>query len=446
MVCGACGFEGYPGSGPCPLCGAGSSADRLAGESTVPIGEAPTVSPRPAPSVQGRARVPGETVAGRYVVEQVLGRGGMGTVYRVVDGTDGKRRALKVVHSALMEGPEGLDRFRREVELLSRVRHPSVPAVLGWGADGGEPYYVTELIDGADLKTEIRRLGVIPPRDAARLAAEIAEALHAAHEAGIVHRDVKPQNVMLDADGRVHLVDFGIARSVGRGTRILTGTGITLGTPEYMSPEQFETPRVDARSDIYSLGVLLFEMLTGGLPFTGDSPVAVAISHRTEIPRDVRALRPDVPAWLARIVATCLEKDRARRFGNAGELAMALRKSWPARAVRTRHLASGDVVREEDPEVEGFALVLESPSEKTGWESGMALVFEGRHYRLSDVLAPERSVDPWTYRFVSWPEEDVLRLVVDYETDRAERSRRTEGSLLGRLKRLLPGGPDRPLR
>jgi serine/threonine-protein kinase len=383
---------------------------------------------------------------GRYVVEQVLGRGGMGTVYSVVDGTDGRRRALKVVHSAVMEGPEGLDRFRREVELLSRVRHPAVPAVLGWGTDEGEAYYVTELIDGSDLKAEIRRIGLIPPRDAARLASEIADALHAAHLAGVVHRDVKPQNVMLGADGRVHLVDFGIARSVGRGTRILTGTGITLGTPEYMSPEQFDTPRVDARSDIYSLGVLLFEMLTGGLPFTGDSPVAVAISHRTEVPRDVRALRPDVPAWLARIVATCLEKDRARRFANAADLAMALRKSWTTWPVRTRHLASGDVVREEDPDVEGFALVLESPSEKTGWESGMALVFEGRHYRLSDFLAPTRTVDPWTYRFVSWPEEDVLRLVFDYDRDCAERSRKAEGSLLGRLKRLLPGGPVRPLR
>ena len=327
----------------------------------------------------------------------------MGTVYSVVDGTDGRRRALKVVHSAVMEGPEGLDRFRREVELLSRVRHPAVPAVLEWGTDEGEAYYVTELIDGSDLKTEIRRLGLVPPRDAARLASEIAEALHAAHLAGVIHRDVKPQNVMLGADGRVHLVDFGIARSVGRGTRIFTGTGITLGTPEYMSPEQFETPRVDARSDIYSLGVLLFEMLTGGLPFTGDSPVAVAISHRTEAPRDVRTLGPDVPAWLARIVSTCLEKDRARRFANAADLAMALRKSWTTWPVRTRHLASGDVVREEDPEVEGFALVLESPSEKTGWESGMALVFEGRHYRLSDFLAPARTVDPWTYRFVPGP-------------------------------------------
>ena len=383
---------------------------------------------------------------GRYVVEQVLGRGGMGTVYSVVDGTDGQRRALKVVHSAVLEGPEGLDRFRREVELLSRVRHPAVPAVLGWGTDGGEAYYVTELIDGSDLKTEIRRLGLVPPRDAARLASEIADALHAAHLAGVIHRDVKPQNVMLGADGRIHLVDFGIARSVGRGTRILTGTGITLGTPEYMSPEQFDTPRVDARSDIYSLGVLLFEMLTGGLPFTGDSPVAVAISHRTEVPRDVRTLRPDVPAWLARIVATCLEKDRARRFANAADLAMALRKSWSTWPVRARHLASGDVVREEDPEVEGFALVLESPAEKTGWESGMALVFEGRHYKLSDFLAPVRTVDPWTYRFVSWPEEDVLRLVFDYDRDCAERSRKAESSLLSRLKRLLPGGPDRSLR
>jgi len=410
------------------------------------MSEALTALPGATPPGASAGPGVGDEFAGRYRVETLLGRGGMGTVYRVLDGTDGRRKALKVLHPSVMEGPEGLDRFRREVQLLSRVRHAAVPAVDAWGVDGGRAYYVTELVDGTDLKSEIRRVGTVPVREAARLGAEIADALHAVHGAGVIHRDVKPQNVMLEQGGRVRLLDFGIARSVASGTRALTGTGMTLGTPEYMSPEQFDTSRVDARSDIYSLGVLLFEMLTGVLPFQGDSPVSVAISHRTEPPRDVRALRSDVPAWLARIVATCLEKDRARRFATAADLAGALRKSWPEHRVRTRHLRTGDVVREGDAEVDGFSLVLESASERVGWETGMALLFEGRHYRLADLLLPSGDADRWVYRFVPWPDEEVLRRVVDYEADAEERGRMAGGSILGRLRKLLPGGPDGPVR
>lgn len=440
-VCLSCGYDGSREGEDCPLCGTRPHPRPAPSEErTVAIGEAPTVSPATPPQAPGTPLPEGETFAGRWVVEALLGRGGMGTVYRVRDGRDGGRKALKILHASVMEGPDGLVRFRREVELLSRVRHPAVPAVEAWGTDGGRAYTVTTLVEGTDLKEEVRRRGCIPPQEAARIAGDVADALHAAHLSGVIHRDVKPQNVMLDAERRVHLLDFGIARSVARGTMALTGTGVTLGTPEYMSPEQFDTPRVDARSDVYSLGVLMYEMLTGALPFKGDSPVSVAISHRTEKPVDVRSLRPDVPVWLSRIVATCLEKERSRRFGSAEELAAALRKSHPARSTRTRRLRSGDVVREEEPEVSGFAVQLETTGERPGWEEGMALLFEGRHYALSEVLPPPRTVDPWTYRFVPWPEQEVLRRVVDYEADSREREERTRGSFLSRLKRLLPDG------
>jgi hypothetical protein len=439
-VCAACGFEGYSGEGACPLCGGSAGSESAVLPATVPFSDAETVD-RTGPRPRGAAaRGAGELYAERYRIEAVLGRGGMGTVYSVLDEREGGRRALKVLHAHLLDEPGALDRFKREAGLLARIRHPAVPLLHAWGTSDGEAYYVSDLVDGDDLRAHLKRRGPFPPAEAAEVGALIADALAAAHGAGIVHRDVKPHNVVVGRDRSVHLVDFGIARSLGGATQTITATGMTLGTPEYMSPEQFESHRVDARSDVYSLGVVLFELLTGTLPFRGDTPVAVARKHLEEPPPLVRSLAKDVPAWLDRIVQTCLEKDRARRFPSASDLAAALRQPHAAGAVRRRRLATGDVLVEDEGSETDWAIVLESAAEKAGWTRGMPLMFESRPYRLVEALPALSKGERWVYRFVAWPEEEVLRGPVDYERDAAERAARAGDTVFSRLRGLLPRG------
>ena len=242
---------------------------------------------------------------------------------------------------------------------------------------------------------------------------------------------------MIARDGSVRLLDFGLARGAGIDLATLTRTGTILGTPGYMSPEQFDAHGVDERSDLYSLGVVLFEVLTGRLPFTGQTPIAVALAHKTETPPLPRALRPGIPAWLERVVLRCLEKDPARRFATAAELAVELQ--WPreGRAPRVRALPSGDGVLLDPGETTDWALVLTSVHEKTGWTDGMALRFEDRYYRLVGAQAPASEGAPWTYRFAAWPEGEVFRRLVDYEQDLAAREEAASNKLTGRLSRWL---------
>jgi serine/threonine protein kinase len=226
---------------------------------------------------------------------------------------------------------------------------------------------------------------------------------------------------MIARDGSVRLLDFGLARGAGIDLTTLTRTGTILGTPGYMSPEQFDAHGVDERSDLYSLGVVLFEVLTGRLPFSGQTPIAVAIAHKTQAPPLLRVARPGVPAWLERVVLRCLEKDPARRFASAIDLAAELRRSREGASPRTRMLPSGDGVVIDAVETTDWALVLTSPREKTGWAEGMTLRFEERYYRLVGAQAPPSGGAAWTYRFVPWPEGEVFRRLVDYEQDLAAR-------------------------
>jgi serine/threonine-protein kinase len=212
----------------------------------------------------------------------------MGRVYRARDLVGDADRALKVLRPELQDEPGRGDRFKREFGILSRLHHEAVPRVLAFGEAGAELYFVSELVEGEDLKRLLERRGVSPPGEAAVLAATVADALQAAHALGIVHRDVKPGNIMISPGGGVHLLDFGLARGVGVDMTALTRTGTILGTPAYMSPEQFDAFGVDERSDIYSLGVVLFELLTGRLPFKGSSLVSVALKHKTEPPPLIR--------------------------------------------------------------------------------------------------------------------------------------------------------------
>src|SRR5438874_8356491 len=230
----------------------------------------------------------GTTLSGRYRLEARIGSGGMSTVYRALDETLQRQVAVKLMNREVATDSDQLERVRREARAVAQLSHPHVVGVIDAGEDEGRPYIVFEYVEGENLKERIRRSGRLPIAEAVAYAIEIARALGAAHARHIVHRDVKPQNVLIDEEGSAKVTDFGIARTIAE--EGLTADGRVLGTTDYVSPEQALGRPVDGQSDLYSLGVVLFEMLTGDVPFKGDNQVAVAMRHvREEIP-DVQRL------------------------------------------------------------------------------------------------------------------------------------------------------------
>jgi len=433
-TCDACGFENAEPGKPCALCGASEIVEATSDLSTI-------AAPPTPPGATASTRVEAGRVFGeRYRVLSLLGSGGMGQVFRVADQTSGQTLALKVLRPLDSDDSDRVRRFQREIQILTRIRHPAVLRILDWGTSPTGLFFVTELVDGEDLKLAIRKRGPWPAAETAVLGATLADALAAAHAQGVVHRDVKPNNVMLARDGSVRLLDFGLARGSGIDVTTLTRTGTMLGTPGYMSPEQFDAHGVDERSDLYSLGVVLFEMLTGRLPFGGQTPIAVALAHKTQTPPLPRSLRPGVPAWIEHVVMRCLEKEPEKRYANAPELSAELRRPRSGATPRLRALPGGDGVVLDPGERTDWALVLTSAREKTGWSEGMALRFEDRYYRLVRAHAPASVGAPWSYRFTAWPEGEIFRKLVDYEQDQASREEEAGRRLGGRLSRWLGRG------
>ena len=351
--------------------------------------------------------------ANRYHIAQLVGRGGMGSVFRVIDDRDRGTYALKVLHAAAGGSSWSLKRFKREAEILGRIAHPAVPKIRDFGVIGDSMYLVTDFIEGTNLRDVIAGGGALPVREVIRIGADVADCLNAAHEHGVIHRDLKPHNVMLTREGQVRLIDFGVARDAAVNATAITGTGFTVGTPQYMSPEQFNGLKVDARGDIYSLGVLLFEASTGRLPFHGDTPTALGMKHVGEPPPHPRALRADIPMLLNRIILKCLEKNPADRYPTAGDLARDLRRSAEAKrsVQRTR---AGDYVVHEDTG-EDWALVLASSKEKAGWTPGITLQYGGSYFKLERVDYDTAYPSPYVYRFSFCPESEVIRRFVDYD-------------------------------
>lgn len=412
--CRACGFDNVEPGKPCPSCKTMDGAH---------LHELETMARPLTPIGFGRlaeAIFPDGTMyAKRYRITGFLGRGGMGSVYKVVDTRDNREMALKILHKETASESDGAERFKREIEILSKMDHPSVPKVFGWGFNEDsdrELYFVAEYIEGQDLKSIIRDKGPWAPADAAALAARIADVLAVAHSMGIIHRDVKPHNIMIGKNDSVKLLDFGVARNKGAGTETLTQTGMVIGTPEYMSPEQFGTNKVDERSDIYSLGVVLFELLTGKVPFDGGTPVAIAMKVVEQAPVAPRSVRPDTPAWIERIVLQCLQKDPKKRYLTADELAIELRKERAG--PRRRWLPTGDAVIEDDSGNTDWALVLSSAREKPDWLAGIGMRFDGRLYKLEKIKHPTKASPRWQYCFSYWPEDEVLvfNKLIDYES------------------------------
>ncbi len=280
----------------------------------------------------------GTTLNGRYRLEARIGAGGMSTVYRALDETLQRRVAIKLMNRQVVSsgtpttGPEAakldtqgdptaidqLERFRREARAVAQLSHPHIVGVIDAGEDEGRPYIVFEYVEGETLKERIRREGRLPIPEAVAYAIEIARALGAAHARHIVHRDVKPQNVLIDEEGSAKVTDFGIARTLEE--EGLTADGRVLGTTDYVSPEQALGRPVTGQSDLYSLGIVLYEMLTGEVPFTGENQVAVAMKHVREDVPDVQFRRPEVSAALASVVEVATSKRLEDRYANDAEL------------------------------------------------------------------------------------------------------------------------------
>ncbi len=260
----------------------------------------------------------GRVIAGRYEILDRISEGGMATVYRARRLADGAVVALKVLREQYSGDAEFVERFQREARAVSQLRHPCMVEVYDSGADGPVHYIAMEYVEGSNLKEYLRREGRLAPERALRIAAQVADALAHAHAHGIVHRDVKPQNILLTADGQVKVADFGIARALSAAT--ITHTGTVLGSVQYLSPEQARGGAVGEAADLYALGVVLYEMVTGRLPFEDDAPIALALAHIHRDPPPPRSLVPDLPERVEGIILRALRKSPADRYRSAAEM------------------------------------------------------------------------------------------------------------------------------
>ena len=271
------------------------------------------------PPLQSSRMDTSRTLADRYELLGHIARGGMADVYEARDTLLGRRVAVKVLHSQFSSDEAFVKRFRREAQAAANLSHPNIVGIYDWGQEGSTYFIVMELVEGRSLRDVLREEGPLLPRRAIEISAEAAAALSVAHRSGLVHRDVKPGNLLMAADGKVKVTDFGIARAWDDSSE-LTKTGAVIGTATYFSPEQAQGVPADERSDIYALGVVMYEMLTGRPPFSGESPVAVAYQHVSALAAQPSLDNPDVPPDVDRIVMRAIDKDPELRYQTAEEL------------------------------------------------------------------------------------------------------------------------------
>jgi serine/threonine protein kinase/tetratricopeptide (TPR) repeat protein/TolB-like protein len=294
------------------------------------------------PSISLAELGPGSQFGPRYRIEGEIGEGGMGKVYKAYDIDLDRTVALKLIRPELARDSNSLQRFKQELLLASRISHRNILRIHDLGDVGGVKFISMAYIQGMDLHELIAKMGKLQTERVVNIAKQLAGALEAAHAEGVAHRDLKPRNVLIDVDDHVYISDFGLAKSLDSENTAMTRAGEVLGTPRYMSPEQAESKAADHRSDLYSLGVILYEMATGEVPFTGESSLQVMFQHVQQPPKNPRLLNPETPEYLADIILKCLEKDPELRYQSAAELLRDLESGTPpTRIVRLRIAETG---------------------------------------------------------------------------------------------------------
>ncbi len=307
MKCPKCHFDNPADTRFCGNCGT-----QLPSSEEIPVSRTKTLQM----PLKELAR--GSTFAKRYEVIEELGRGGMGKVYKVFDKEVKEKLALKLLKAEIAADENTIERFRNELKFARKISHRNVCRMYDLSKEEGTHYITMEYVLGEDLKSFIRRSGQLSIGKAISIARQVCEGLAEAHRLGVVHRDLKPQNIMIDREGNARIMDFGISRSLE--AKGITEAGVIIGTPEYMSPEQVEGKKADLRSDIYSMGIILYEMLTGRVPFSGNTPLSIAVKHKTEAPPDPKQVNAEIPEDLSRLILRCMEKDKGKRYQGAKEV------------------------------------------------------------------------------------------------------------------------------